>query len=134
MVHWPEVMFTYEESEQILFTADAFGAFGALHGNLFADELDFENLFLDESRRYYANIVGKYGAQVQAALKKVSCVPVGKIFPLHGPLWRENLGYILNKYDLWSRYEPETRGVLVAYASMYGNTVERGGRGGAPPG
>ena len=122
MVHWPEVMFTYEETEKILFSADAFGAFGALHGNLFADETDFDNLFLDETRRYYANIIGKYGPQVRAALQKISGVAVEKIFPLHGPLWRRDLDRILGLYDLWSRYEPEKRGVLVAYASMYGNT------------
>jgi flavorubredoxin len=122
MVHWPEVMFTYEEKNGILFTADAFGTFGALPGNLFSDEVDFDNLFLDETRRYYANIVGKYGPQVQAALKKVSGFPIRMICPLHGPIWRENLPYILNKYDLWSRYEPEQRGVVLAYASMYGNT------------
>ncbi len=121
MVHWPEVMFTYEQSRKILFTADAFGA-GALPGNLFSDEMDFEEVFLDETRRYYANIVGKYGLQVQAALKKVSSVQIEMICPLHGPVWRKNLDYILSKYDLWSRYAPEKRGVVVAYASMYGNT------------
>jgi len=122
MVHWPEVMFTYEEKRGILFTADAFGTFGALPGNLFSDEVDFDNLYLDEARRYYANIVGKYGPQVQAALKKVSGLPLRMICPLHGPIWRQNLPYILQKYDLWSRYEPEARGVVLAYASMYGNT------------
>ncbi len=122
MVHWPEVMFTYEVREGILFTADAFGAFGALSGNLFSDELDFESLFLDEARRYYTNIVGRYGAQVQSALKKVSGLEVRMICPLHGPIWRKNLDYILNKYDLWSRYVPEKTGVVLAYASMYGNT------------
>lgn len=122
MVHWPEVMFTYEEKRGILFTADAFGTFGALPGNLFSDEVDFDNLYLDEARRYYANIVGKYGPQVQAALKKISGLPIRMICPLHGPVWRENLPYILQKYDLWSRYEPEARGVVLAYASMYGNT------------
>ncbi len=122
MVHWPEVMFTYEEHEGILFTADAFGSFGALPGNLFSDELDFEGAFLEEARRYYTNIVGKYGAQVQAALKKVSGVEIRMLCPLHGPVWRKNLDYILARYALWSRYEPEKRGVLLAYASMYGNT------------
>ncbi len=122
MVHWPEVMFTYEEQQKILFTADAFGSFGALSGNLFSDELDFEDVFLDEARRYYTNIVGKYGSQVQAALKKVSNVEIRMICPLHGPVWRKNLDYILTKYDLWSRYEPEKQGVVLAYASMYGNT------------
>ncbi len=122
MVHWPEVMFTYEAYEGVLFTADAFGAFGALPGNLFSDELDFENLFLDEARRYYTNIVGRYGAQVQSALKKVSGLAVRMICPLHGPVWRKNVDYILAKYDLWSRYVPEKNGVVLAYASMYGNT------------
>jgi flavorubredoxin len=122
MVHWPEVMFTYEASRHVLFSADAFGSFGAHSGNLFADELDFENAFLDESRRYYANIVGKYGPQVQAVLKKLAGTRIDIICPLHGPVWRKDLGVILNKYDLWSRYEPEKRGVVLFYASMYGNT------------
>ena len=122
MVHWPEVMFTYETSRRVLFSADAFGAFGAQAGNLFADELDFENAFLDETRRYYANIVGKYGPQVQAVLKKYAGVAINMICPLHGPIWRSDLHVILNKYDLWSRYEPEKRGVVLFYASMYGNT------------
>ena len=122
MVHWPEVMFTYEVSRNVLFSADAFGAFGAHAGNLFADELDFDNAFLDESRRYYANIVGKYGPQVQSALKKFAGVDISMICPLHGPIWRKDLNIILDKYDLWSRYEPEKRGVVLFYASMYGNT------------
>ena len=122
MVHWPEVMFTYETTRKVMFTADAFGAFGALSGNLFADEMDFDNAFLDESRRYYANIVGKYGPQVQAVIKKISNAQVNMICPLHGPIWREDLDKILQKYDLWSRYEPEQKGVLLFYASMYGNT------------
>ncbi|HWR22427.1 MAG TPA: FprA family A-type flavoprotein, partial [Feifaniaceae bacterium] len=122
MVHWPEVMMTYEATNKILFSADAFGAFGALSGNLFADEMDVENLFLDEARRYYANIVGRFGAQVQAVLNKLKSVPVRVICPLHGPVWRENLWYLLEKYDRWSRYIPEKRGVVLFYASMYGNT------------
>ena len=122
MVHWPEVMFTYEESEKILFTADAFGAFGALSGNLFADEVDYSTQFMDEARRYYANIVGRYGPQVQAVLKKAAALDVRMLCPLHGPIWREDLPVILDKYDHWSRYEPERRGVVLAYASMYGNT------------
>lgn len=121
MVHWPEVMFTYEETEKILFAADAFGTFGALAGNLFSDETDFENLYLNEARRYYANIVGKYGPQVQAALKKVGSCEIKTICSLHGPVWRENLPYIIDKYDKWSRYEPEKKGVVLIYASMYGN-------------
>ncbi len=122
MVHWPEVMMTYEVTGQILFSADAFGAFGALSGNLFADEMEIENLFLDEARRYYANIVGRFGAQVQAVLNKLKCVPIRVICPLHGPVWRENLWYLLEKYDRWSRYIPEKKGVVLFYASMYGNT------------
>lgn len=122
MVHWPEVMFTYEVSQGILFSADAFGSFGALSGNLFADEVDFDNLFLDETRRYYANIVGKYGSQVQAALKKFSDTEINMICSLHGPIWRKNLNVLLDKYDLWSRYVPEKKGVVLFYASMYGNT------------
>lgn len=121
MVHWPEVMFTYEDTEKILFAADAFGTFGALTGNLFSDETDFENLYLNEARRYYSNIVGKYGPQVQAALKKVSPCEIKTICSLHGPVWRENLPYIIDKYDKWSRYEPEKKGVVLIYASMYGN-------------
>ncbi len=122
MVHWPEVMMTYEVTGQVLFSADAFGSFGALSGNLFADEMDIENLFLDEARRYYANIVGRFGAQVQAVLNKLKSVPIRIICPLHGPVWRENLWYLLEKYDRWSRYIPELRGVVLFYASMYGNT------------
>lgn len=122
MVHWPEVMMTYETTRGLLFSADAFGAFGALSGNLFADELDFENLFLDEARRYYANIVGRYGVQVQAALHKLQSADIRMICPLHGPVWRKNLPYILEKYNRWSRYAPEKKGVVLFYASMYGNT------------
>jgi len=123
MVHWPEVMFTLEQSRGILFSADAFGTFGALSGNLFADEYDFEGHFLDEARRYYTNIVGRYGGQVQMVFKKLSGLDVRMICPLHGPVWRRDIGYIMNKYDLWSRYVPEKKGVVLAYASMYGNTA-----------
>ena len=122
MVHWPEVMVTYEVSEKILFSADAFGTFGALDGRIFADEMDFDRDMLDEARRYYANIVGKYGAQVQALLKKAAALDIRMLCPLHGPVWRENLDYFIGKYDLWSRYEPEVPGVVIMYASMYGNT------------
>lgn len=122
MVHWPEVMFTYEESEGILFSADAFGSFGALSGNIFSDQTDFASAYLAESRRYYANIVGKYGAQVQAVLKKATALDLRMICPLHGPIWRKELPYILDKYEHWSKYEPEKKGVVFAYASMYGNT------------
>ena len=122
MVHWPEVMVTYEETEQILFSADAFGSFGALNGHLFADEVNFDRDWLDDARRYYCNIVGKYGIQVQAALKKLSALSIRTICPLHGPVWRENLEYLLSKYDLWSRYVPEDNSVAIFYASMYGDT------------
>ncbi len=123
MVHWPEVMLSYEQSEKILFSADAFGTFGAISGNLFSDQSDFENLYLEDARRYYANIVGKYGLQVQAALKKLSGAEIRMICPLHGPVWRSNLSYILDKYDHWSKYLPEKSGVVLAYGSMYGNTA-----------
>lgn len=123
MVHWPEVMVTYEKSQGILFSADAFGSFGALPGNLYADEVDFENGYLDETRRYYANIVGKYGKPVQALLKKLSGVDIKLICPLHGFIWRENIPYLIDKYNKWSLYEPEKSGVVLFYASMYGNTA-----------
>ena len=122
MVHWPEVMMTYDETDRLLLTADAFGCFGALNGALFADEVDFDRDYLDEARRYYTNIVGKYGPQVQAVLKKAAALDIEMLLPLHGFVWRQDLGYILGKYDLWSRYEPEQRGVVIAYASVYGGT------------
>ena len=122
MVHWPEVMMTYDETDKLLLSADAFGCFGALNGALFADEVDFDRDYLDEARRYYTNIVGKYGPQVQAVLKKAAALDIEMLLPLHGFVWRENLGYFLGKYDLWSRYEPEVRGVMIAYASVYGGT------------
>lgn len=122
MVHWPEVMLTYDETDRLLLTADAFGCFGALNGALFADEVDFDRDYLDEARRYYTNIVGKYGPQVQAVLKKAAALDIEMLLPLHGFVWREKLGYLLGKYDLWSRYEPEVRGVMIAYASVYGGT------------
>ncbi len=121
MVHWPEVMATYEVSQGILFSADAFGSFGADAGNLFVDELDEKDI--DEARRYYANIVGRYGQQVQALFKKLDGIPINMICALHGLIWRkEDIAYILDKYDKWSRYEPEKKGVVLVYASMYGNT------------
>lgn len=123
MVHWPEVMFTYESTEKILFSADAFGTFGAMNGNLFTDELDYEQLYGDESRRYYTNIVGKYGPQVTKALKKASDFDIAMIAPLHGPVWRTNHNYILDRYKAWSSYTPEKSGVVVPYASAYGNTA-----------
>ena len=122
MVHWPEAMMTYDETDKILFSADAFGTFGALNGNIFNDELDFDRDWLDEARRYYTNIVGKYGMQVQNVLKKAAGLDISVICPLHGPIWRTDLDYIIGKYDIWSKYEPEEKGVMIAYASMYGNT------------
>ena len=115
MVHWPEVMVAYEQSEKLLFSADGFGKFGAL---------DTKEDWADESRRYYFNIVGKYGMQVQALLKKAAALDIQKICPLHGPVLSENLGYYINKYDIWSRYQPEDDGVLIAYASIHGHTAE----------
>lgn len=123
MVHWPEVMMTYEQSEKILFSADAFGTFGVLPGDIFADESNFEKVYLEEARRYYANIVGKFGVSVQAALKKVSSDPIKMIAPLHGPIWRKNLEYIFEKYQHWSTYAPEEQSVVIIYGSMYGNTA-----------
>ena len=122
MVHWPEVMMTYDETDKLLLTADAFGCFGALNGALFADEVDFDRDYLDEARRYYTNIVGKYGPQVQTVLQKAGTLDIQMLLPLHGFVWRKDLGYFLEKYDLWSRYEPEVRGVMIAYASVYGDT------------
>lgn len=122
MVHWPEAMMTYDATEKILFSADAFGTFGAFHGHLFADEVGFEHRYADEARRYYTNIVGKYGPQVQAVLKKAGTIDIQMVCPLHGPIWRKDLPWFLDKYDHWSRYEPEDQGVVIAYASMYGNT------------
>ena len=123
MVHWPEVMVTYDEKDKVLFAADGFGTFGALNGNIFADEVDFDRDWLDDARRYYTNIVGKYGASVQALLKKASGLEIAVICPLHGPVWRENLGYILEKYQKWSTYEAEDQAVVILYATMYGNTA-----------
>ncbi len=123
MVHWPEVMVTYDITTKTLFSADAFGTFGALDGRLYADEYDFDRDWIDEARRYFTNIVGKYGAQVQNLLKKASAHEIKTILPLHGPLWRKDLGYFIEKHDLWSKYEAENpEEVFIAYASMYGNT------------
>ncbi len=113
MVHWPEVMMAYEIKEKILFSADGFGKFGAL---------DTDEDWACEARRYYFNIVGKYGAPVQALLKKAATLDIQKIFPLHGPMLTENLGYYIGKYDTWSKYEPEDKGIFIAYASVYGHT------------
>lgn len=115
MVHWPEVMVAYEETNKILFSADAFGKFGAL---------DTDEEWLCEARRYYFNIVGKYGIQVQALLKKAAMLDIKMICPLHGPILKENLSYYINKYDIWSKYEPEDDGVFIAYASIHGNTAK----------
>lgn len=123
MVHWPEAMVTYDETDKVLFSADGFGTFGALNGNIFADELDFDRDWLDDARRYYTNIVGKYGAAVQTLLGKAAGLDIAIICPLHGPIWRENLGYILDKYQKWSSYEAEDKAVVIMYASMYGNTA-----------
>lgn len=123
MVHWPEAMVTYDETDKVLFSADGFGTFGALNGNIFADELDFDRDWLGDARRYYTNIVGKYGASVQALLKKAAGLEINVICPLHGPVWRENLDYILDKYQKWSTYEAEDQAVAIMYASMYGNTA-----------
>ena len=122
MVHWPEVMMTYDLTDKTLFTADAFGTFGALNGRLFNDEADFFGESLDEARRYYTNIVGKYGAQVQAVLKKAAKLEIGLVCPLHGFVWRSHFGDFLEKYLLWSSYTPEEKSVLLAYASVYGHT------------
>ena len=122
MVHWPEVMMTYDSTAKVLFSADAFGTFGALSGNLFADEVNFEHEWLNDARRYYINIVGKYGLQVQNVLKKAAALDIQMICPLHGPVWRENLGWFIGKHDTWSKYEPEDRGVVIIYGSIYGHT------------
>ena len=124
MVHWPEAMVTLDLTNGVLFSADAFGSFGALDGKLFADEVNFERDWLDDARRYYTNIVGKYGPHVQLLLKKAGTVldKIKILCPLHGPVWRENIPWLLDKYDHWSSYTPEQEGVLIAYASMYGNT------------
>lgn len=123
MVHWPEVMMTYEVSKGILFSADAFGSFGAIPGNIFADDVEYDSYFLDEARRYYSNIVGRYGKQVQGVLKKFADLPINMICSLHGLIWRgDKVDYILDKYNKWSSYQPEKKGVILAYGSMYGNT------------
>lgn len=122
MVHWPEAMVTFDTTNGVLFSADAFGSFGALDGKLFNDEVNFERDWIDDARRYYTNIVGKYGTHVQALLKKASGLDIKMICPLHGPVWRTDLGYFIDKYDKWSRYEPEEKAVMIVYASMYGNT------------
>ena len=136
MVHWPEVMMTYDQTDKVLFSADAFGTFGALSGNLYADEVNFENEWIDDARRYFINIVGKYGQPVQTVLKKAAALDIQMICPLHGPVWRVpslqggvaegqgggNPSWFIGKHDLWSRYEPEDKGVVIIYGSIYGHT------------
>ena len=124
MVHWPEAMVTFDTTNGALFSADAFGSFIALDGKLFADEVNFDRDWIDEARRYLTNIVGKYGPHIQLLLGKAAGIldQIKFICPLHGPVWRKDLGYFIDKYDKWSRYEPEEKGVMIAYASMYGNT------------
>ena len=122
MVHWPEAMATFDTTTGTLYSADAFGTFGALNGRIFNDEVDFDRDWLDEARRYYTNIVGKYGPQVMNLLRKAGKLDIKMICPLHGPVWRSNIPYLLDKYCHWACYEPEEKGVLIAYASMYGNT------------
>lgn len=122
MVHWPETMITYDLKDKILFSADAFGTFGALNGNIYADEIYFEKDWLDEARRYYSNIVGKYGMQVQALLKKTTSIDIKLLCPLHGPIWRDKIDWFINKYQKWSLYEPEENSILIIYGSVYGHT------------
>lgn len=122
MVHWPEVMVTYDTTDKTLFSADAFGTFGAMNGNLFADEVNFERDWLDDARRYYTNIVGKYGPSVQTLLKKASGLDIHTLCPLHGPVWRKDISWYVDKYLTWSSYEPEEKAVMIAYGSIYGNT------------
>lgn len=123
MVHWPEVMMSIDTVTGTLFTADAFGAFGAMSGNIFADEVDWERDWSDEARRYYVNIVGKYGPQVSAVLKKAAALDIKMICPLHGHIWRENFNMILDRYAKWASYTPEKKSVAIFYGSVYGNTA-----------
>ncbi len=122
MVHWPEVMMTFDTTDGTLFSADAFGTFGALSGNLFADEMNFEQEWLADARRYFVNIVGKYGLQVQNVLKKAAALDIRMICPLHGPIWRKDLEWFIGKHDIWSRYDAEEKGVVIIYGSIYGHT------------
>ncbi|MDR2025762.1 MAG: FprA family A-type flavoprotein [Hungatella sp.] len=122
MVHWPEVMVTYDTTDKVLFSADAFGTFGAMNGNLFADEVNFEREWLDDARRYYSNIVGKYGPSTQTLLKKIADLDIQILCPLHGPVWRSNICWYMDKYLAWSSYTPEENAVMIAYGSIYGNT------------
>ena len=122
MVHWPEVMVSYDTATKTLYSADAFGTFGALNGNLYADEVNFKTEYLADARRYYTNIVGKYGTQVQALLKKAAAIEIETICPLHGPVWRKDIAWFLDKYVHWATYQPEETAIVIAYASVYGNT------------
>ncbi len=122
MVHWPEVMVTYDETEKVLFSADAFGTFGALNGNIFSDELPNNTVDFSEARRYYTNIVGKYGAQTLALLKKAAGLDMHLLCPLHGPVWRKDIAVFVEKYLTWGAYAPEQKGVLIVYGSVYGGT------------
>lgn len=122
MVHWPEAMVTYDRTEKILFSADAFGTFGAFSGNIFADEVDFNNKYLSEARRYYSNIVGKYGAQTTALLNKAAGLDIKMICPLHGYVWRKDIDWFIHKYMEWGSYTPEENGVVIFYGSIYGGT------------
>jgi len=122
MIHWPEVMMVYDETDKILFSADAFGSFDAINGHLFNDEIDYKHHYMDEARRYYCNIVGKYGKMVQNLFKKIEGFEIKMICPLHGVIWRTDIAYFCEKYDKWSTYMPEEKGVLIAYSSIYGDT------------
>lgn len=122
MVHWPEVLVSFDAYSGTLFSADAFGTFGALNGRIFADEVGFGDAWMDDARRYYANIVGKFGDAVQTLLKRAGELDIRMICPLHGPVWRRDLSVFLGKYDLWSRCAPEKKGALIVYGSMYGDT------------
>ena len=122
MVHWPETMVTYDLTDKILFSGDAFGSFGTLDGNIFADEVDFQQDWMPEFRRYYTNIVGKFGLPVQALLKKLPEIQIDMICPLHGNIFRKDFDLIIDKYQKWSKYEPEENSVVILYGSIYGNT------------
>jgi len=122
MVHWPEVMVTYDSADMVLFSADAFGTFGAINGNIFADQVNFGEDWLPDARRYYSNIVGKYGVQVMSLFEKLAPLEIRKICPLHGPVWRENIDWYIDKYKKWATWEPEEKGVTIAFGSIYGNT------------
>lgn len=122
MVHWPEVMVTYDKKDKALYSADAFGSFGAINGNLTDAGVNFESDYLDEARRYYTNIVGKYGLQVQMLLKKLNGLDIQNIYPLHGLVIKDNIKAFVEKYDKWSKYEAEAKSVLIAYSSVYGGT------------